>query len=824
MLNLALWAHRASTDPDRYKDTQGRTVDLGLCFDPAHGYVTVNGSTCTSNCYDATQTYYVPTNPGCGPKAHFVVVAAAGTRSCINDAQCASGTCQSDGTCADAGWDSVYLRGNLDVACPLIGSYGATSMDTSCTAYLHDRLDGDDGAAETPYTVHYDAGATAYYIDGVDVSLAHFYRIRLCNSGGDCNVPPTGHETACVITASAGYGQPDVLNQVTAPHCNTSTSSPSCDSGTNIGRSCSSDADCSDHCLFVAPRLISTQAVLYGSGPRWPPFKGASRPNDTTGNDQPALYGVGFRDPGPSSCSADSDCASNCCSTNGHTCGAASGSCAGISIAALAPEGPGFAGINGMAAFSGVTPAFPVSNFLRPGAYDSSTQVHFTSVSGKATCGEMSDGCFANIGEGTKPCSYYCNQGPGMHVHVVAQWRYSGAAGMPYYVFSNMSHQYDPSPIDPVLACSLGSNAACTASLPLCIADPFGNPVCVNPLHTGVAFNRLDGGAPCLSYCDPNSLDSTNSVPVGTNGLCQQPNSSAGIGNPCKPNYRCGYIYNVTTVNGLPVARYISNHGSCAADAQCASGCCSVDGSSCGSTKGTCTATTCIPDHKSVFVTAASYTGNLGGLAGANQICSMEASQAGLSGTYTAWLASSTTSAVSNAAPTAELQPVPCSGDAGCLSGCCSSDQGSTCGSAHGSCTCTTDSMCGSGCCSSDGVTCGSANGSCTFSYRMVDGSLTPVARSWTGFASADHAHAVDVAPNGAPSSSSIAWTGAGADGAYHDPTCRDWTVGGEGSGTRGNHFGTLGSTTSASNGSWSENGRRLNCNSDDAYLYCLQQ
>ena len=50
---------------------------------------------------------------------------------------------------------------------------------------------------------------------------------------------------------------------------------------------------------------------------------------------------------------------------------------------------------------------------------------------------------------------------------------------------------------------------------------------------------------------------------------------------------------------------------------------------------------------KRVFVTSTTYDGNPGGLAGADAICAARAAAAGLSGTYKAWLSSSTTSAAS---------------------------------------------------------------------------------------------------------------------------------------------------------------------------------
>jgi len=59
---------------------------------------------------------------------------------------------------------------------------------------------------------------------------------------------------------------------------------------------------------------------------------------------------------------------------------------------------------------------------------------------------------------------------------------------------------------------------------------------------------------------------------------------------------------------------------------------------------GSCTG----PTGKVVFVTSSVYDGNLGGLAGADLICQTEAEDAGLSGTYKAWLADSTGAAPIN--------------------------------------------------------------------------------------------------------------------------------------------------------------------------------
>jgi len=60
------------------------------------------------------------------------------------------------------------------------------------------------------------------------------------------------------------------------------------------------------------------------------------------------------------------------------------------------------------------------------------------------------------------------------------------------------------------------------------------------------------------------------------------------------------------------------------------------DGDSCTSS--------CTIIYRTVFVTAYRYNGNLGGLAGADDICNSNAFRAGLTGTYKAWLSDSTTS------------------------------------------------------------------------------------------------------------------------------------------------------------------------------------
>lgn len=56
-----------------------------------------------------------------------------------------------------------------------------------------------------------------------------------------------------------------------------------------------------------------------------------------------------------------------------------------------------------------------------------------------------------------------------------------------------------------------------------------------------------------------------------------------------------------------------------------------------------CSAKTAVINGKIVFITSQAYDGNLGGVAGANATCQMHAKNAGLSGTYKAWIADSKT-------------------------------------------------------------------------------------------------------------------------------------------------------------------------------------
>ena len=102
--------------------------------------------------------------------------------------------------------------------------------------------------------------------------------------------------------------------------------------------------------------------------------------------------------------------------------------------------------------------------------------------------------------------------------------------------------------------------------------------------------------------------------------------------------------------------------GCCNAQGQCAPGTnnteCGDQGGACSNcTTGsqTCTSNRCVAGPpmlpagaKLVFTTSGEYTGNLGGIAGADQKCTAAATAGGLTGTYVAWISSDTQNALNH--------------------------------------------------------------------------------------------------------------------------------------------------------------------------------
>ncbi len=172
--------------------------------------------------------------------------------------------------------------------------------------------------------------------------------------------------------------------------------------------------------------------------------------------------------------------------------------------------------------------------------------------------------------------------------------------------------------------------------------------------------------------------------------------------------------------------------------------------------------------YRRVFITSGDYSGNLGGLPGADAICNFVATGAGLSGTWVAWLSSSFASASSRLTHAA----VP---------------------------------------------------------YQLLDG--TVVAPDWAGLTSGTLVHAIDcdehgtfVPYNGATTPfSGVAWSGTAPDGTLltgcnstSGCTCLDWTVGTDAS------AGSFG-LDSMTNSSWTEEGYAYICGQQYS-LYCFEQ
>jgi hypothetical protein len=131
---------------------------------------------------------------------------------------------------------------------------------------------------------------------------------------------------------------------------------------------------------------------------------------------------------------------------------------------------------------------------------------------------------------------------------------------------------------------------------------------------------------------------------------------------------------------------------------------------------------------KCVFVTSLRYTGNLGGVAGADMLCQQRATAAGLPGSYKAWLSDSTQAA------SARLT--------------------------HAS-----------------------------VPYRRVDGSL--VANNWSDLTDGTIGSELQIDENGSLHFFYV-WTGTTSAGTLSTPTCADWTDSGEGTNGRWGSGGSL--------------------------------
>jgi len=134
---------------------------------------------------------------------------------------------------------------------------------------------------------------------------------------------------------------------------------------------------------------------------------------------------------------------------------------------------------------------------------------------------------------------------------------------------------------------------------------------------------------------------------------------------------------------------------------------------------------------KKVFATSAVFAGDLGGLPSADQKCALAAANAGLSGTYRAWIADGT------ASPAARFTPA-------------------------------------------------------STAYCLVNDVV--IAANWADLTDGTLAHAIDADELGNPAGGGTVrvWTGASAAGGTSGPNCLNWASGASGDGGR---FGSMSST-----------------------------
>ena len=223
---------------------------------------------------------------------------------------------------------------------------------------------------------------------------------------------------------------------------------------------------------------------------------------------------------------------------------------------------------------------------------------------------------------------------------------------------------------------------------------------------TGVVTCEVIDG--CPAFGPPTECPSGE---VCASGACAQPMSCAQDGatcddaDPCTTNDRC----TAGVCTGMPACTTAPANGmaTCGSDGTCGFVCNSgyvTAGSACVATGSA---------DKQVFMTSQLWTGNLGNLDGADAKCQAAAAAANLTGTFKAWLSSSTSSAAARLAES-------------------------------------------------------------TGDYKLVDGEV--VAAGWTQLTSGQLAHAIDLDEHG-QSVVSFAWTGTVATGASNADACTDWTV-----------------------------------------------
>lgn len=170
----------------------------------------------------------------------------------------------------------------------------------------------------------------------------------------------------------------------------------------------------------------------------------------------------------------------------------------------------------------------------------------------------------------------------------------------------------------------------CTGSSDTCPADGFA--------ATTVVCRAAAGACDAIEYCTGSSTTcptdaKLTSVCRAAAGTCDRAETCDGVSNACPTDAFEPSSSEVCTPYRCTGASTACTSGACLNDASCNRG-------------AYCRGGVCVKG-KRVFVTSVGVTGNFGGLSGGDALCTARANAAGLSGTFKAWLSTSTVSASS---------------------------------------------------------------------------------------------------------------------------------------------------------------------------------
>ncbi len=259
-------------------------------------------------------------------------------------------------------------------------------------------------------------------------------------------------------------------------------------------------------------------------------------------------------------------------------------------------------------------------------------------------------------------------------------------------------------------ACGTGDCGTCGGSGQACCA---GN-------QCGAPGTCGGGGTVGVCGCTPNCAGKACGAGDGCNGVCNAGSCAFGLhcssgtcacdGTSCSGCCQTGQCVGGTQTSGCGKGGV----GCAVCQPPTGNGNATCDGTSCGITCNvgyTLCGTQCC-QNKTVFLASGSFTGNLGGLSGADATCQSQGAGLGAGFTFKAWLSDSTTTAAARL--THSLGP-----------------------------------------------------------YLLVNG--TPVANNWNGLVSGALLHEIDMYASGATAPQTTVRTGTTTAGAYSGMSCLDW-------------------------------------------------